>query len=228
LGASHVLGQGYHWGVLSVREPSPTKGYWPPNAPKGVPSQAFVQLRVPAAHMAFGIATRGAGQSADVLVEGIVRKPQKRAFRSLAILHGVEPERVNALAVELEARYVAASRLETGPQAKIMFEIDHDKLPEGLLGTLIAFQASFGPAWLHFERGKMVARAQALQDSQEAARRLRQSLRLAGIRGTVQVVNLEPAQLAAWQQLTMWRATTMDSTDMVVPSDVFPDSPTTR
>lgn len=192
-------------------------------ASKGVARETFVQLRAPAAHLAFGTLTRRPGRAADVLVESIVRKPQRRAFRSLAILHGVAPQDLQRLVVELEARYVAATRADPddgvpgapvaagGKLAKVAFEIDHEKLPEPLFGTLVAFQAAFGPAWLHFEKGHMVARAQALQDPQDAARRLRQALRMAGVKGTVQVVELDGDDLAAWTQLKLWREATANT-----------------
>lgn len=187
--------------------------------------ETFVQLRASAAHLAFGSLTRRPGRAADLLVESLVRKPQRPAFRALAILHGVAPQDLQRLVVELEARYLAGPRTDPsggapgsptaagGKLTKVAFEIDHDKLPEPLFGTLVAFQAAFGPAWLHFEKGHMVARAQALRDPEDAARRLRQALRMAGVKGTVQVVALDGDDLAPWTQLRMWREATAN-TDM--------------
>lgn len=183
-------------------------------------AETFVQLRVPAAHLAFGALTRRPGRTADILVEPVIRKPQQQAFRSLAILKGIEPSDIQRLTVELEARYVAATRLGDAAGDRLAFEIDHDKMPEGLFGTLIAFQAAFGPAWLHFSKGTLMARAKALHEPEESARRLRQALRMAGIKGTVRIVELDGEQLTAWRQLILWHAATADPSALESPESL--------
>ena len=129
-------------------------------------------------------------------------------FRSLALLHGVTGQDVRRLSQELQARYIAATRLQEADQGRLVFEIDHERLPEPMFGALLAFQATFGPVWMHFAAGKLWMRAQTVDCSPEdCIGKLAQALAMAEIKAHVQVVELGERALGPWRKLMRWRQT---------------------
>lgn len=182
----------------------------------------FAEARVSGRHSVFGQAMlRGRGVG-DVLVDLAVRGDDTQVFRAYCILRDVERDALESLMADFEARYGEPPRFaESGPDdGRVLFDVPLDKVEARFSGALLAFQASFGAPWLHFQGGHVMARVHVVDcEPPDCEARLRKFLGFAGLDASVGIVEMQEPQLSAWHELRRWRADLAGRVD-----DEWPDA----
>lgn len=170
-------------------------------------SRPYVQVRLPAKGLVLATAVHRPGAHIDALVESDVGANDQPIFRVWGLVDGVTREDMETLQTKLEARYDVRTRVEqAGSGFRLLYEVEPQKLSDPFWGTLLAFQASFGPPWLHFSAGEVTMRAQSVDGSpEECATRLRNTLQLAEEPHDVEVVVVPPPAIKKIAALEAWR-----------------------
>lgn len=171
----------------------------PADAPS--PSRPFVETRLPPeATILAALTGRHPGLVVDAVVRTGVELPRRQLLQAIARFAGPADGTAAARATMVQHYKVKPT---PSPDGLLRYAIDAPRLQDTLMGAVLAFQLSHGPAWLHMADGQAVLRGPAdAQDPEASLKEMRRSLKLAAVEVPAGLRLLAPREAAVWDRLT--------------------------